>query len=366
MTDPAPRVAFLTGATGFLGANLLTALLTRTRLEVRCLVRAPDAAAADAALRRALEAQGLWQAEFADRVRTVVGDLAQRRLGMTDDAFRALGESVGAIYHSGAHLNLFAPYRVLEPTNVNGTREVLGLAALGAQTFHHISSLVVLGSCPATVPGDCEPFEPPSEPPDSGYARSKWAAERLVCEAAARGLSASIYRPGRITGHSRTGVCAQRDALSLIASGTIHLGIAPALDAVIHLTPVDVVSRAIVDLSSRREAAGRAFHLINPAAIAWHQLTEALTTLGYVRETISYEAWRDLLLSRQPAAADPLLDLVTVLVSRSQPLFSPRRRTVADGHVRSMLADLAYPTDHVALLARYASHLARTLSAPAG
>ena len=39
-----------------------------------------------------------------------------------------------------------------------------------------------------------------------GYSQSKWVAERLVKIAASRGLPVSIYRPGTITGDSRTGI----------------------------------------------------------------------------------------------------------------------------------------------------------------
>ncbi len=351
----------LTGATGFLGANLLADLLTRTPLHVRCLVRAVDAPDARARVRQSLDAQRLWQPAFDDRLDVVAGDLSLPSLGLSAAAFAALGDEMDAIYHAGARLNLFSPYRVLKPINVAGTHEMLRLAAIGRpKAFHHISSVVVFGARARHPSGELpEVFDVPDLASDaSGYAASKWAAERLVTQAADRGATMSIYRPGRITGHSVTGIGNADDAFSLMLAGCLRCGIAPALDGVIHLTPVDIVSRAIVDLSRRADAGGQAYHLINPAAVTWLDVTDTLRARGYVRRIVSMDDWRAAIARERDARPDTLLERLHVLIARPRPPFSATRRDVSDARTRAGVGDLSYPADHAELIDRYARHLA--------
>src|SRR5918993_902365 len=70
------RRVFLTGATGFLGAFLLDALLLRTNAEVHCLVRPRKGERHDPMepIRANLQRYGLWEPGQARRVILVAGD----------------------------------------------------------------------------------------------------------------------------------------------------------------------------------------------------------------------------------------------------------------------------------------------------
>src|SRR5947209_20254893 len=105
-----PRHAFLTGATGFTGVYLLTEILNTTPATVHCLVRAADAAAARERVVRHLKNYGLWRDEYADRIRAVVGDLEQPRLGLSEERFRELGAQLDVIYHGAGSVNMAFPY----------------------------------------------------------------------------------------------------------------------------------------------------------------------------------------------------------------------------------------------------------------
>src|SRR6266566_1669889 len=310
--SPAPSVALLTGATGFLGVSLLRDLLTYTLLEVVCLVRASSEGDAIRRLRHALQSHRLWRTEFEHRIRPVIGDLAKPRLGLSDREFLALGKRIDVIYHNAAQTNLVFPYRALRPTNVLGTLEMLRLAAIApVRSFHHISSIAVVGSALHEQQAEVKEDFCVGRSADltNGYVRTKWVAEQLVNEAAHSGLGVSIYRPGLITGHSRTGVCNVRDTFSLMLRACIWLAVAPEFPGIVYLTPVDFVSRAIFELSRKESSRGKAFHINNPVPVSWEQVAELLRACGHVRQTMPYREWLLLLQTQAEQASQKELEL---------------------------------------------------------
>ncbi len=249
-----PRELFVTGGTGFLGSHVVAELLRRTRARLHCLVRAGDPEAAFGRLRAALEDRRLWREEEAARIAAVAGDLAEPRFGLSEGAFGDLAGRVDAVYHCGAWVNFNYPYRLLAPANVGGTVEALRLAALGrTKPLHFVSSIA------ATPEGDYgfrdEPVVYEDEDSDSveglfgGYGETKWVCERLIRIARARGLPAAIYRPGVLSGDSRTGAGNVRDMVWSLIKGCIQLGVHPLDDYHLDVTPVDYVARAVVHLS---------------------------------------------------------------------------------------------------------------------
>jgi len=356
------RIAFLTGATGFLGANLLNDLLAHTALEVWCLTRAAGRGEAIGRLKWALEAQGLPRERLDGRVRPVLGDLGAPRFGLDEGAWEALGRSVDVVYHSGAQINFLLPYRLLRRVNVVGTETILRLAAVtGRPVVHFVSSTKVFGAAkyaaflsPASIV--CrETFEIASPPPGgSGYAQTKWAAERMVVAAAKRGLSASIYRLGMLTPHSVTGGVGADGAFSLMLLACARLCAAPELNADLHLTPVDVASRAIVELSGRADAVGRARHLMNPGPIAWSRIVVAMREAGVVAKSMPYVEWRRLVVQHD-RESEGEMEILSALLSSGRPPFASAKRILGQEETLAALAEggVAYPRDNLELLARY-------------
>jgi hypothetical protein len=76
-----PRLIFLTGATGFLGAFLLHELLEQTTADIACLVRAASVEDGLRRLQSTLAKYGRWRDEHTSRVRIVPGDLDHPRFG---------------------------------------------------------------------------------------------------------------------------------------------------------------------------------------------------------------------------------------------------------------------------------------------
>ena len=78
-------------------------------------------------------------------------------------------------------------------------------------------------------------------------------AEGIYGSRGARGLPVTIYRPGRIGGHSQTGAANRDDFFLRLLAGCIQIGLAPDIPLVENLIPVDYAAQAIVHLSQQPE-----------------------------------------------------------------------------------------------------------------
>ncbi len=291
-----PASVFLTGSTGFLGAFLLHELLARTEARIYCLVRAANAEEGGRRIQDLLGSFSLQEDGKSSRIVPVPGDLSRPCLGLSADRFEELASGMDAIYHCGAVVSALYPYSVHKPANVLGTQEVLRLAGrTRVKPVHYVSTT---GVVPWTNDSSSlvirEELDLDGAPlPTDGYSQSKWVAERIVAEAGARGFPVCIYRPGRISGHSRTGVSNHNDLFSRMLMTCIELGQVPELDTPLltDLVPVDYVSQALVHLSMREDSIGRVFHLVNPRPIEWREVIAMIVELGYPLQLVPYASW---------------------------------------------------------------------------
>ncbi|MBB5933363.1 thioester reductase domain-containing protein [Streptomyces zagrosensis] len=243
-----PRQVLLTGATGFVGAHLLAELLASTDAEVVCLVRAADREQAAARLRQALDDQQLTVGEAARRIVAEPADLGKPHLGLAPARLAELSASCDAVFHNAATVSIMREYSSLRGANTESTRELLRLAAPRSVPFHLISTLSTAPpySHSPEVP---EAFFPPHAGLIYGYQQSKWASERLLEQAAERGLPVTLHRLGRIVGAPDTGYVNERDFVWSVLRAGIPAGIVPDLFEAEVWTPVDYVARAVVRLA---------------------------------------------------------------------------------------------------------------------
>jgi myxalamid-type nonribosomal peptide synthetase MxaA len=312
-----PHAIFLTGATGFVGAFLLHELLQQTNADLYCLVRSDSPSSGQQRLQQCLESYLLWDERFRTRIIPVIGDLSKPLLGLSPAQFQELATTVEVIYHSGAWVHHASPYTRLKAANVLGTQEVLRLASQGKiKPVHFISAISVFSGREACANQIIREQDNP-EPPQGGYNQSKWVAEQLVRSAGDRGLPVCIYRLGRISGHSQTGVFNPNDFLYRLIMGCVELGGAPEGDMLLNIIPIDYASQAIVHLSQQPESIGKAFHLVHPQPVYSSKLIEKIQSHGYFIQRLSSEEWRDQLLSVAEHSPNHALYPLVSLLSRN-------------------------------------------------
>jgi thioester reductase-like protein len=309
-----PQQIFLTNATGLLGSALLAELLQKTVAQIYCLVRAQDEFEGLQRIKQALQQDELWREEFAARIVPVCGDLGVPFFGLSQAAFESLSLELDCIYHNGAFLSHVLPYADHRMINVLGTRTVLKLACTGrVKPLHYISTLGILAHA-TTSPGasllEVDVQEEDRATLSGGYDQSKWCAERILQLARERGAPITIYRPGRLTGHSQTGAWRTNDLLCRQIKGCIQLGGVPTeiFQDQLEMVPVDYVSQAIVAISRQSHTSGKVFHLLNRAMnVDVEHLVTWINDFGYPVAQLAYPAWRSALQQAIKEGADNVL-----------------------------------------------------------
>ncbi|GAB7110785.1 hypothetical protein JCM4814A_91030 [Streptomyces phaeofaciens JCM 4814] len=298
----APRRILLTGATGFVGAHLLAELLDVTEAEIVCLVRADGRPEAGARIHETLARHGITLDERArDRLTAVPADLARPDLGLTRDTLGDLAATCDAIFHNAATVSILRDYATLRAVNTESTAHLLRLAAVRTTPLHYVSTLSV--APPASLsPEVPEAFLPAHEGLRYGYQQSKWASERLLEQAAERGLPVTVHRLGRVVGPSGTGYVNERDFLWSVLRAGVPEGIVPELFEDEVWTPVDFVARALVHLGlhPRASAGGPVFHHATLPRVRLSEVYDWVREYGYPVRCLSLARWRELL----PRSAD--------------------------------------------------------------
>jgi NAD(P)-dependent dehydrogenase (short-subunit alcohol dehydrogenase family) len=249
---------FVTGATGFIGRNLVERLLERDG-DIHVLVRETSRQRLDALIER-------WDA--GGRVQPVVGDLDKPMLGLTDADVDRLRGSVRHFFHLAAIYDMTADDERNRILNVEGTRNAIDLAnALQVDTLHHVSSIAAAGEYKGMFREDM--FDEAQRLPSS-YHRTKFESERLVRDRAT--VPWRVYRPAVVVGHSQTGEMDKIDGpyyfFKAIQRARHYLPewfplVGPEMGWT-NIVPVDYVAAAMDHIAHADGLDGQAFHLTAP------------------------------------------------------------------------------------------------------
>ncbi len=225
----------VTGATGFVGRQVVRALLARGLTPV-CLVRDRDR----------------FRAQHADvnaeRLVPIVGGLGDK------GPLREAADRTQAVIHlAGIIIERVLRGRTFHRVHVRGTRRVVDAAArAGIRRFVHMSAL--------------------GTRPDAGsrYHQTKWQAEQYVC---CSGLDWTVFRPSLI--HGPRGEFMQ--LMKAFVCGFLPPVIPYFGDGSARIQPVVVkdVARCLVEALFVDDSVGRIVPLGGPRAYTWIELYEA-------------------------------------------------------------------------------------------
>lgn len=301
-----PRRILLTGATGFLGSQMLFDLLRRSDAHVVCLVRARDDAAARQRLIAELEQRDLpWSSELERRVSVIAGDIQEPQLGWDDARWQQQAQEIDSVVHVAAAVDFLRGYNSLRKANVLGALTMALFAGAGrVKPLHHISTISVFDEVGIRSMGE---DDPPAHIDRlfAGYEKSKWAAEAVLRRARERGLIVSFYRPGGIGGHTVTGVYNPLDLSSGFVAAWQAMRALPEF-RYMHVAPVDWVSRIAAEAVLDPTSWGLNYNLTG-SPLDLRTVSRNMALGGMNMRVVSFEEWRRLF--REWMVRDPMPEL---------------------------------------------------------
>ncbi|KAF2970604.1 hypothetical protein GQX73_g2976 [Xylaria multiplex] len=305
-------VVVLTGATGALGAHILSQLLEDPRVaRVYCLVRGDDAFKR---ISNSLEQRGLSLPEInpqrAQKLTALsTNNFGAPRLGLRADEYAELQNSTTLIIHAAWPVNFNISLESFRP-QLAGLRNFLDLASQTPSPAR-----VVFTSSISTAFGMLKPASVPEAPLESleyaagtGYARSKLIGER-ICEAAgASGVAVGVLRVGQISADSVNGIWNEKEHVPLLVRSATEVKALPRLhgyEGRCEWMPVDTVAATLLQLADKLTVgAGAAFYNITPPhSFSWNDgFLPALHEAGLEFEEVDLDEW----LKRLRARAEEL------------------------------------------------------------
>ncbi|KAI1384968.1 acetyl-CoA synthetase-like protein [Hypoxylon trugodes] len=298
-------VIVLTGATGALGAHILSALFINPGVsKVYCLVRGQTQNASRERVLKALskrELLGPWDSVglqvFDDKVVCLPCRLPDPHLGLPNKEWTRIVVEATIFIHTAWTVNFSLRLMSFEG-HIIGTRNMINAAVLSGAKFFFISSTAAVSSDPSAVISE-KLSSNPSHASSLGYSRSKWVAEQVCSKAYecfykdsssgdARNTGVSIIRVGQLCGNE-AGIWNPSEAYPLMISTAGITGCLPNLPKeTLSWLPVDKAAKAVLEIvlpgNNNRESTRSnmpVYHVLNPhKSPTWNQL------LDWVSETL--------------------------------------------------------------------------------
>ena len=323
---------FVTGATGFIGRNLVELLLEREGT-VYVLIR-------EGSKGRLEELRNRWGVDDT-RVVGVVGDLSQACLGVSASDIEMLTGNVDHLFHLAAIYDMKADAESQRIANVEGTRHMVQLAEkVEAGIVHMTSSIAAAGLYKGTWREDM--FDEAQNVDNHPYFQTKHESERVVREELTRPWR--VYRPGIVVGDSETGEMDKVDGpyyffklIRRIRQAVPQWLPVPGVEGrEINIVPVDFVVKAMDHIAHKDGLDGRAFSLTDPNPL----------TVGEVINVFARAAHAPQSSVRAPASLTEGLEPILGLALSNIPFANGiTDRVLADfGIPRSVLVYINYPT----------------------
>ncbi|KAG6867617.1 hypothetical protein C0993_000498 [Termitomyces sp. T159_Od127] len=309
---PKNKVVLLTGSTGNLGSEILVELLLDPSVErVYALNRAARGSATilerhtERFVDKALDVELLRS----DRLVFVEGDTAMLHLGLSDELYNKIRNSVTVIIHNAWRLDFNLSLTSFEP-NVQGVRRLVDLVRSGP---HPDLVRLLFTSSVASAQAWRQPGIPFPEQVmldaavavGNGYGEGKYVAERILAKS---GTQVTSLRIGQICGGLPNGAWATSDWLPILVKSSVALGALPSATGFVSWLPMHAVSKTIVEIAFTADKLPEAINLVHPRPVQWNRVIDTLKVVldnhRYSLRVVSFQEWFSLLEKRARNASD--------------------------------------------------------------
>ena len=302
------EVVILTGATGALGAHILSLLRSSPHVsEIHCLIRAASPTAAKERISKSLLARNKAPLNpTSSQISCHPCKLSDSALGLPSSTYKDLATRTTLIVHAAWAVNFSMRLSSFVKDHIGGLRNLLNLALASPPNktpgFVFCSSTAsVLGphhtsSIPERISQD------PLSASPLGYSRSKWVAES-ICEQAHLHTRLkdhiSVLRIGQLCGDTESGIWNVTEAWPLMLSSVQVTGSLPQLQRQrLDWLSVDIAAEAVLQISlptAPKQAGNPAIpvhHILNPSTqITWSDLLVWLQKLSPTFAIVSPSTW---------------------------------------------------------------------------
>jgi thioester reductase-like protein len=272
----------LTGATGFVGQEILARLLSAPGDEPVILPirnsRGLTASQRGEALFERTIPDPDARAGLRGRLRVVEADLADEQSWKSDVFMDQLDGASCRVIHGAASVSFDMPIDQAREVNVLGTQRMLSLAEDLSRrnlldSFSYISTAFVAGERNGTA------FEHELDVGQgfaNSYERTKFEAESAVQERSGS-IPLTVFRPSIVAGDSRTGETSSFKVLYWPLK-VVARGLVPCFpgrrEASYDIVPVDFVADTLLQILESEPASGRTYHLTSARTVTMERLLQ--------------------------------------------------------------------------------------------
>jgi long-chain acyl-CoA synthetase len=309
----------VTGATGFLGTQVVRELLQREPHARLALLIRPRPGQTPAQRAEPILQSPDFHSSDSSRVQVYAGDVSEPNCGLGAPTLQLLSAQTTRVIHCAATVRFDHSLEQARHMNVEGTRKMLDFAA----SIRSLKSFIYVGT--AYVAGERQGLIRESELDVGQHFRNTYEQTKAEAEALVRSrlgsLPGVILRPSIIVGDSQTGVTSSFKMLYWplkIYSRRLWRTVPGYPGAVLDIVPVDYVARAVVQLASDESALSSTVHLCaGPRGSA--------TIAQVAKRAAEYFG------VREPRYVDPRIFFAAVRPLLSLALWGKKRRVLVDG-----------------------------------